>query len=133
MFCEISKEIVMEEKKNYINKLNLKLIDDDTETGGVSFHGETLLDFLQDYERSIDSYTDKEVNEALIECGILPLDNELYSTGEEQTDIGVSCKFAREVEGHSIYCMNKKEPYRKCPYRMTGEFVKCEYYEPKNK
>lgn len=78
MFCEISKEIVMEEKKNYINKLNLKLIDDDAETGGVSFQGETLLDFLQGYERSIDSYTDKEVNEALIECGILPLHDESY-------------------------------------------------------
>jgi hypothetical protein len=50
----------------------IELRDDDTETGGVSFRGETLADFIEEtdlgYGRSLD-----EVNKALKECGIMPI------------------------------------------------------------
>lgn len=50
----------------------IELRDDDTETGGISFRGETLADFIEEtdlgYGHSLD-----EVNKALKECGIMPI------------------------------------------------------------
>lgn len=52
----------------------ITLHDDETETGGVAFLGETLHDFM--LETSIPFGTELEkVNQALIECGIKPITN----------------------------------------------------------
>lgn len=54
--------------------LNTVLTDDGTETGGTSYLGETLKDFLQEIGKPLSS-TDNmaKVNGWLIECGILPI------------------------------------------------------------
>ena len=49
------------------------LEDDDTPTGGVAFQGETLEDFLEELADSDDIRTIKDVNKALVECGIKPV------------------------------------------------------------
>lgn len=52
------------------------LEDDDTPTGGVAFQGETLEDFLEELANNDDCQTIqtiKDVNQALIECGIKPV------------------------------------------------------------
>lgn len=56
--------------KSIYNQILLE--DDDTPTGGVAFQGETLEDFLEalDYQTI---RTIKDVNQALIECGIKPI------------------------------------------------------------
>lgn len=52
--------------------LTYVLRDDATPYGGVSFHGETLGDFLA--ETDFDENSDMDaVNSALIECGIMPV------------------------------------------------------------
>lgn len=52
--------------------LDIELIDDDTETGGTSFCGETLRDFLEETGMSCDTPL-TEINKALKECGIEPI------------------------------------------------------------
>ena len=52
--------------------LDIKLQDGPGETGGISFVGETLLDFLGEAGLSTDS-SSEEINKALVECGILPI------------------------------------------------------------
>ncbi len=54
------------------NYLNYELEDDDTETGGVSFNGETVADFIGDADISEDDDLDK-LNKALVSCGIRPI------------------------------------------------------------
>lgn len=55
--------------------LEYELIDDDTATGGTSFDGEKVKDFIEEVE--ISSEEDISVlNNALIECGIEPISNE---------------------------------------------------------
>lgn len=49
------------------------LEDDDTSTGGVTFQGETLEDFLEELNYCQTIRTIKDVNNALIECGIKPI------------------------------------------------------------
>lgn len=49
------------------------LEDDDTSTGGVAFQGETLEDFLEELTDCQTIQTIKDVNKALIECGIKPI------------------------------------------------------------
>ena len=49
-----------------------ELQDRPGETGGISFVGETLLDFLGEVGLSTDASME-EVNKALVECGILPI------------------------------------------------------------
>jgi len=46
------------------------LEDDDTPTGGVSISGETVKDFVEEFDGFS---TLEELNEALEECGILPI------------------------------------------------------------
>lgn len=48
------------------------LEDDDTPTGGVTFQGETLEDFLEELDCQT-FRTIKDVNKALSECGIKPV------------------------------------------------------------
>jgi len=55
--------------------LRTTLADDDTATGGISFVGETLADFISEVGLSIESPL-AEVNEALKSCGIKPLVND---------------------------------------------------------
>lgn len=60
-----------------INFLNLILKDDETLTGGTSFHNETLMNFLDEVEMNYS--TDIEiVNGALMVSGILPISKENY-------------------------------------------------------
>lgn len=54
------------------NYLNYELEDDDTETGGVSFNGETVADFIGDADISEDDDLDT-LNSALVSCGIRPI------------------------------------------------------------
>lgn len=51
----------------------ISLEDDDTSTGGTSFQGETLEDFLEELDYCQTIRTIKDVNKALIECGIKPV------------------------------------------------------------
>lgn len=51
---------------------NIYLEDDATETGGISFIGETLDNFLNEVEMPYDSPLE-EINKALSECGIKPI------------------------------------------------------------
>lgn len=53
--------------------LDYELQDDDTPEGGISFEGYTLLDFLQELGDE-EILTLEEVNEALIENGIKPIE-----------------------------------------------------------
>lgn len=53
----------------YKKYLNCELTDDNTESGGVSFDGETLGDFLESLPE-IKDYNMEEINKALVECGI---------------------------------------------------------------
>lgn len=53
------------------NVLDLELEDDDTETGGTSFAGETVRDFLEEADCEITTL--EELNEALTGCGIRPI------------------------------------------------------------
>lgn len=50
----------------------ITLRDDATETGGISYIGETLDNFMAEAEVPFGSSL-KRVNEALVECGIEPL------------------------------------------------------------
>lgn len=60
-----------------INYLNLILKDDETLTGGTSFHNETLMNFLDETE--LNYSTDIEiVNGALMVSGILPITKDNY-------------------------------------------------------
>lgn len=57
-------------KKN----LNVALEDDDTPTGGISFTGETLKDFLYDVVMPTPEFlTIADVNKLLASCGIRPV------------------------------------------------------------
>lgn len=47
----------------------ISLEDDDTSTGGTSFQGETLEDFLEELDYCQTIRTIKDVNKVLIECG----------------------------------------------------------------
>lgn len=49
----------------------IKLQDGPSETGGISFAGETLQDFLE--ETGMENASIEEINKALIKCGIAPL------------------------------------------------------------
>ena len=51
---------------------NIYLEDDATETGGISFIGETLDNFLDEIEMPYDTSLE-EINKALSECGIKPI------------------------------------------------------------
>ena len=49
------------------------LIDDDTPTGGVSFHGETVHDFMMECDLDPDISLE-EFNKILTACGIEPIE-----------------------------------------------------------
>ncbi|HHP3964848.1 hypothetical protein ACIGHC_12565 [Staphylococcus saprophyticus] len=53
--------------------LNIVLKDDEKSNGGVAFAGETLLDFMNDLKPNERQSLD-DVNAALIQCGIKPID-----------------------------------------------------------
>jgi len=53
-------------------KRNVLLEDDETDFGGISFIGETLLDFMLSVHMPFTS-TKEEIDKALKECGIRPL------------------------------------------------------------
>ena len=56
---------------------DVELHDDGTGVGGVAFDGETLVDFIEQWENDTNrvgkEYTLAELNDALKECGIEPL------------------------------------------------------------
>lgn len=52
-----------------------ELVDDDTETGGTAFEGETVLDYLLEMGTP-EPVNLKKLNESLIECGIRPIGGE---------------------------------------------------------
>lgn len=55
---------------------DIELHDDGSSTGGVAFKGETLADFIEQWENDTGrvgkEYTLAELNDALKECGIEP-------------------------------------------------------------
>lgn len=56
--------------------LNVKLEDDDTPTGGISYEGETFVDFIDELgwtDLEIAEMTEEEWNELLKDCGIKPI------------------------------------------------------------
>jgi hypothetical protein len=70
------------------NYLDYELEDDDTETGGISFNGETVRDFIGDTDMSEDDTLDN-LNKALVSCGIKPI-SEGYLTdyrGDDYWDL----------------------------------------------
>ncbi len=64
--------------------LNYELQDDDTETGGVAFDGETVADFIGDAGIKDTDELDK-LNKALVSCGIKPI-SEGYDPGYRGND-----------------------------------------------
>lgn len=60
----MTKELELQDVLDYV------LEDDDSPYGGVAFLGETVSDFIGD---DSDITTIKELNEALVECGIKPI------------------------------------------------------------
>lgn len=70
-------EFVWEKGQTVMNDLNIVLKDDATLYGGVAYAGETLIDFINDLEASERQSLD-DVNVALIECGILPINKRNY-------------------------------------------------------
>lgn len=57
--------------------LNTELKDDNTQTGGKNYEDETLLEFLEETNMSPDSKLGT-INYALIDCGILPINEFNY-------------------------------------------------------
>lgn len=56
--------------------LNDVLEDDGSETGGTSFEGETLENFISEtFSENAEPITMKAVNKALKECGIRPVED----------------------------------------------------------
>lgn len=53
------------------NILNMQLSDDNTKHGGISFHGETVADFIA--ETNINPKSIEELNKELKACGIKPI------------------------------------------------------------
>ena len=63
--------------------LDVVLKDDKTETGGTSFMGETLKDFLDELE--IDYNTPiGDVNKTLVDCGIQPI---MFGEGKKKRSL----------------------------------------------
>jgi len=60
----MTRELELQDVLDYV------LEDDDSPYGGVAFLGETVGDFIGD---DSDITTIKELNEALVECGIKPI------------------------------------------------------------
>ena len=61
----------LEELENKYRNIILK--DDETETGGISFRGETLYDFMLSCDIPLTADEDV-INKGLKECGIMPVD-----------------------------------------------------------
>lgn len=59
----------MERVKDY---LDYELYDDETESGGISFIGETLKDFIEEAGMS-ENTSIKHINDILKQCGIKPI------------------------------------------------------------
>lgn len=78
MYDEIDEEVlenILEAVKEHplvTTKRNVFLEDDETDFGGISFIGETLLDFMLSIPMPLTS-TKEEIDKALKECGIKPL------------------------------------------------------------
>lgn len=53
--------------------LKIELKDDNTETGGIAFVGETVGDFIDHNVETIENITLEELNTSLILCGIKPI------------------------------------------------------------
>lgn len=53
------------------NILNMQLLDDNTKHGGISFHSETVADFIA--ETNIKPKSIEELNKELKACGIKPI------------------------------------------------------------
>ena len=52
----------------------IELHDDETETGGTAFLGETLYDFMMELQIPFSTPLE-EINKGLVECGIKPITN----------------------------------------------------------
>ena len=53
--------------------LDIKLEDDDSETGGIEYPGETVRDFIEATDIPVKKWTLQMLNDALVECGICPV------------------------------------------------------------
>lgn len=71
---EVLENILAAVKENpiVVKMANTYLEDDETDNGGISFIGETLLDFMLSIPMPLTSSND-EINKALKECGIMPI------------------------------------------------------------
>lgn len=58
--------------KDIMNWEEIELFDDESETGGISYEGETLDNFVGECDISED-ITIEELNEELKSCGIKPI------------------------------------------------------------
>lgn len=87
--------------------LKVELQDGPGATGGISFTGETLENFLKEAGLSTDSSME-EINKALVECGILPIldftwrmHETSYKTDEEKISMTVDqhlgCIFVGDI------------------------------------
>ena len=55
--------------------MTIKLEDDDSEFGGIPHNGYTLLEFIQDVDKSFNIINDKDkLNEDLKDAGIKPIE-----------------------------------------------------------
>lgn len=71
---EVLENILLAVKENpiVVKMAHTFLEDDETDNGGISFIGETLLDFMLSIPMPLTSSND-EINKALKECGIMPI------------------------------------------------------------
>lgn len=116
-----------------IDFLDVILKDDQTETGGVAFVGETLKDFIDSVMLKL-NYTSslEKVNAALLECGIKPIPAEIGIESVLETDIELE-NFDTDFivvcrDGYGIAYSNEtvlKLVYPKLDELTDGEKVDC--------
>lgn len=111
------------------------LEDDGKVTGGISYFGETLADFIDDYKDSYDfhptpdgkyKYYDYEkINQALYDCGIKPLRYDGGGRFVPITEKEQTAKYAIHRYGNGEVTVNlpKKEVWRGEETRFYGERI----------
>ncbi|MDN0189138.1 hypothetical protein FOC52_14180 (plasmid) [Staphylococcus cohnii] len=77
--------------------LNIVLKDDEKSNGGVAFVGETLLDFMNDLKPNERESID-DVNAALIECGIKPINAINYPEIKEMKYFDIVTRDLRRLD-----------------------------------
>lgn len=108
------------------NYLNYELEDDDTETGGVAFNGETVEDFIRDADIKEDDDLDK-LNKALVSCGIRPIAEGYESSyrGDDYWDLSDAYENGeltdRELAWELIKMYDNYSAVEKTFYEITGK------------